>query len=83
MSCVSAGNCAGAGQYNDATSRTQAFVVVQRAGTWSAATAVPGLAALNKDHSAATAVVSCHAPAGRTTAGWYHDAHGRQQSFVN
>ena len=82
LSCASAGNCAGAGQYDDLVSRTQAFVIVQRNGTWSAAVKVPGLLALNKGDSAAAAAVSCHAPAGCTAGGFYYDGSGRQEPFV-
>jgi len=56
--------------------------MVQRNGTWSAAVNVPGLSVLNKDHSSFAAVVSCHAPAGCTAAGAYHDGSGRQETFV-
>jgi len=82
VSCVSAGNCAGAGQYNDSTSHSQAFVIVQSNGTWSGAIKVPGLLALNKGHSAAAAVVSCHAPAGCVVGGFYHDGSSRQEPYV-
>lgn len=82
VSCASAGNCAGVGQYNDSTSHSQAFVITQRGGTWSAAIKVPGLPVLNKGDSASAAVVSCRAPAGCTAGGFYHDAFGRQEIFV-
>ncbi len=82
VSCVSAGNCAAAGQYDDPTSHSQAFVIVQRNGTWSSATKVPGLAALNKGDNAGTAVVSCRAPAGCTAGGFYHDNSARTEPFV-
>ncbi|HYK32914.1 MAG TPA: hypothetical protein VEV63_13180 [Streptosporangiaceae bacterium] len=82
LSCASAGNCAGAGQYDDATSHQQAFVIVQRNGTWTAAIKVPGLLALNKDNSAVAAVVSCRAPSTCIAGGFYHDAFGRQEPFV-
>jgi hypothetical protein len=82
LSCASAGNCAGAGQYDDSTSHSQAFVIVQRNGTWGTASKVPGLGALDKDDSAATAAVSCRAPATCVAGGFYHDASGRQEPFV-
>jgi hypothetical protein len=82
LSCSAPGNCAAAGQYNDSTDHSQAFVIVQRKGTWSAAVNVPGLSALNKDDSAAAAVVSCHPPSGCSAGGFYHDASGRQEPFV-
>lgn len=87
VSCVSAGNCAGAGQYNDPTSHSQAFVIVQRNGTWSAATKVPGLLALNKGDNAEATMVSCHPPVGCTAGGSTTTtttaaAAGRQEPFV-
>lgn len=82
LSCALAGNCAGAGQYDDSTSRTQAFVIAQVGGTWGAAIKVPGLLALDKGDSAATAFVSCRAPAGCTAGGFYHDGSGRAEPFV-
>ena len=82
LSCASAGDCVGAGQYDDSSSHQQAFVIVQSNGTWSAAIKVPGLLALNKDNSAAAAVVSCRAPATCVVGGFYHDAFGRQEPFV-
>lgn len=82
LSCASAGNCAGAGQYDDSTGHQQAFVIVQRNGAWTAAIKVPGLLALNKDDSAVAAVVSCRAPATCIAGGFYHDASSRQEPFV-
>jgi hypothetical protein len=82
VSCASAGNCAGAGQYNDSTSHSQAFVIVQRNGTWSATSKVPGLATLNKGQNASAAVVSCRAPTGCSAGGLYHDPFSRQEPFV-
>lgn len=82
LSCLSPGNCAGAGQYDDSTSRGQAFLIAENNGRWGGAIKVPGLLALNKDNSADAAVVSCHAPAGCTAGGLYHDASGRQELFV-
>jgi hypothetical protein len=82
VSCVSPGNCAGAGQYNDPSGHFQAFVIGQRNGAWSAAIKVPGLATLDKDHSSAAAVVSCRAPASCTAGGFYTDGSGRQEVFV-
>ncbi|HET7014851.1 MAG TPA: hypothetical protein VFI65_13125 [Streptosporangiaceae bacterium] len=82
VSCASPGNCAAAGQYDNFASHSQAFVMTQHNGTWSAAVNVPGQSALDKDHSSFAAVVSCHAPAGCTATGAYHDASGRQETFV-
>ncbi len=66
----------------DAAQDVPSLATLNLGGFASGATSVPGLSALNKDHSAAAAVVSCHAPADCVAACWYHDNHGRQQAFV-
>ena len=81
VSCGSAGSCVAGGDYADRRSG-QGFVAVERHGRWGQATAVPGLAALNKGGGAAVNSVSC-APAGTCAAGGsYTDRHGHDQGFV-
>ena len=43
VSCVSAGNCAAGGYYEDSGGKNQGFVADERHGTWGAAIEVPGL----------------------------------------
>lgn len=46
VACGSAGNCSGVGAYTDRSGNAQAFVVVQKKGTWARARAVAGILAL-------------------------------------
>jgi hypothetical protein len=70
LSCSSAGNCGGGGDYFDAAGNMQGFVVSQAHGRWGAAQPVPGLAALNTGGNAAVGhdQVSCRS-AGNCSAG--------------
>jgi len=68
VSCASAGNCAAAGFYSDASGSLQALVVSERHGVWGRAMEVPGSGALNKGAEAGVQSVSC-APAGNCAAG--------------
>jgi hypothetical protein len=82
LSCGAAGNCSAGGFYTDSSRHWQAFVASQALGTWGTAQQVPGTAALNAGHFAATYAVSC-ASAGRCSAGgFYTDRSGHQQAFV-
>jgi hypothetical protein len=82
VSCASAGNCAAGGSYSS-SGNTQAFVVNETGGSWGTAQEVPGAAALNTGGNAYLSSVSC-APAGYCAAGGYYtDAHGHAQAFVD
>src|SRR5215469_17575964 len=48
VSCVSAGNCAAGGHYQDRSTRRHVFVVTQTNGVWGQAEEVPGSVALNQ-----------------------------------
>jgi hypothetical protein len=82
VSCASAGNCAAAGFYSDASGNEQAFVVSQRHGVWGNAIEVPGTAVLNKDGLARVSSVSCASAGNCAAAGFYSDASGNLQAFV-
>ena len=79
--CTSAGNCVVGGDYCERNGDDQGFVAVERNGTWSAATAVPGLAALNKGGDAEVSALSC-ASAGSCVAGGYYESSDGQRGFV-
>jgi hypothetical protein len=86
VSCPSAGNCAVGGYYAPPSGRPQAFVAADRRGSWSTATRVPGLAALDHGHLSAVASVSC-ASAGNCSAGGSYTSRAftggnDQQAFV-
>jgi hypothetical protein len=51
-------------------------------GTWNAAQAVPGAAALNADDLAVTSSVSCAAAEYCSAGGYYHDSSGASQAFI-
>ena len=88
VSCPATGDCAAGGYYTRATPGhgplpQEAFVVIARDGKWGKATAVPGLAALNRGGTAQVSAVSC-AAAGRCAAGgFYTDGHGHTQAFLD
>lgn len=79
VSCPAPGDCAAAGQYSpggraeggtDAPA-AEAFVAMERNGTWGKATPLRSLAAKNKGKSAGAAAVSCWAPGDCVVAGTY------------
>ena len=80
VSCASAGNCSAGGYYTGSSKASQAFVVDETGGKWSAAAEVAG--ALNKGIGAQINSVSC-ASAGNCGAGGYYTASsGHAQAFV-
>ena len=81
VSCASAGHCSAGGYYTDGSAHQQAFVVVEKHGTWGAAEEVPGTAALNTGGGAAILSVSC-ASAGNCAAGGRYESGYHVQGFV-
>ena len=81
VSCASAGNCSGAGYYDDGQAREQAFVVSQVDGVWGPASQVPGSATLNQG-SAMILSVSCASAGNCSAGGFYTDRYGHRQAFV-
>lgn len=82
MSCASPGDCTASGNTGLAGSRQRVFVVSQVRGTWRAARAIPGLAALNAGHNASAGPVSCASPGNCSAGGWYWDARHHARAFV-
>jgi hypothetical protein len=82
VSCVSAGNCAVGGSYEDRSGHQQVFVVDEQNGVWGTAIEVPGLAALNSGGSAAINSVSCGSAGSCAAGGYYTDGSGILQGFV-
>ena len=60
VSCASPGNCGADGFFTDSSGNREPFVASERAGRWSKATDVPGLAALGRD--ASIGPLACPAP---------------------
>jgi hypothetical protein len=79
MSCASAGNCGGGGDYTDAAGNFQAFVVSQVHGRWGTAQPVPGLVALNTGGDAAVGhdQLSCGSAGTCSAAGDYTAGTGQ------
>ena len=84
MSCASAGNCGGGGDYTDAAGHVQAFVVSQAHGRWGTAQPVAALAALNVGGDAAIGheQVSCGSAGNCTAAGSYTGRSHDLRAFV-
>ena len=82
ISCSSAGNCSAGGYYRDAASKTQAFVVNEKSGTWAKAEEVPGTAALNAGGEGTVNSLSCTSAGNCTAGGYYADASDHTQALV-
>jgi hypothetical protein len=81
VSCASAGNCSGGGDYADVSGHQQAFVVSEANGIWRRALQVPGLAHLDTRGFAQILSVSCASAGDCSGGGDYTDGSG-QQAFV-
>jgi hypothetical protein len=81
ISCWSDGDCAAYGTYGG-LGEEQVFEASELNGTWGAAVAVPGLAALNAEGNGQVYSASC-APGGSCgVGGSYQDSSGATQAFV-
>ncbi|HEY1917926.1 MAG TPA: hypothetical protein VGH27_20330 [Streptosporangiaceae bacterium] len=82
LSCASAGNCVTGGYYTDGSDHSQAFVAVEKGGTWGDAQEVPGTAALNTGGDASVASVSCASAGNCAVGGDYTTASSQVQPYV-
>jgi hypothetical protein len=83
VSCGSAGNCVAGGDFAPTIyGPYQAFVAVEKNGSWGKATEVPGSAALNAGGNAGVTSVSCESAGNCAAGGFYRDRSGHQQAFV-
>jgi hypothetical protein len=83
VSCAEAGECSVVGDYEAAPSAPyHAFITSKVHGTWQAATAVPGLAALDHGANANLQSVSCTSPGNCSAGGGYSAPTGIGQAFV-
>jgi hypothetical protein len=71
VSCASAGNCAVAGDYEDKSHHTQAFITGSAGGRWAVAEAIPGSVGLNKGGDASPTSVSCASVTSCAVGGFY------------
>lgn len=81
VSCKASGSCSAVGNYTDASSNQQAFVVDEEAGTWGNIQEVPGTATLNVGGVANLNDVSCSAPGDCDAVGLYADTANSVQAF--
>ena len=81
VSCPSAGNCAVAGWYRDASNQRQAFVEDEVNGTWGPFHDVGDIPQLNTGEFAEVNSVSCGSPQNCTVAGEYTTLGGTPHSF--
>ena len=82
VSCVSAGNCAVAGDYEDKSHHTQAFITGSVGGRWAVAEAIPGSIGLNKGGDAAPTSVSCASATSCAVVGGYNATPSFALGFV-
>jgi hypothetical protein len=80
VSCASPGNCAAGGSYTDGAGDTQAFLVTERSGVWSAARRVAG--GLNTGGNARVDTISCPSAGNCGAGGSYTSTARGQQAFV-
>src|SRR6185437_6584258 len=71
VSCPSAGTCGAVGSYSPSASRTRAFVISEKNGTWGKPKQVTGLAALAASHFASVDTVDCPSAGNCSAAGTY------------
>jgi len=83
VSCAEAGQCSAVGDYEAAPSAPyHAFITSEVNGTWHAATAVPGIVALDHGGNADLGSVSCTSPGNCSAGGGYSSSTGIGQAFV-
>jgi hypothetical protein len=83
VSCAEAGECSVVGAYETAPSAPgHAFIASEVHGTWHAATAVPGMVALDHGGNADLGAVSCTSPGNCSAGGGYSAPAGIRQAFV-
>jgi Bacterial Ig-like domain (group 3) len=81
--CAAPGSCAAAGFYIDGNGKHQAFVASETGFKWGKAVPVPGLADLGGSRPTDITALSCPAAGRCTIGGWYVDASGNLQAFVD
>jgi hypothetical protein len=84
LSCASAGNCVVGGSYRPSLSSThsQAYLAMQKNGSWQNAKEVPGTASLNKGGNGQLNVAFCPAAGACVAGGYYTDKAGHGQLFL-
>jgi hypothetical protein len=80
VACEPAGNCAAGGYYSSRPGQTEAFIVDERHGAWSAAHEVAGV--LNAGLFGSVNSMSCASPGNCAAGGSYTDRAGHAQAFL-
>jgi hypothetical protein len=83
VSCTAVGDCSAGGSYDDSAGHYHAFVVSQVSGTWGTAEQIPGTVGLDKDNAIQVYSVSCASAGNCSLGGYYTDASGDAQAFVD
>ena len=83
VSRTSPGDCSAGGSYDDSAGHYHAFVVSQVSGTWGTAEQVPGTLGLDKDNAITVTSVSCASAGNCSLGGYYTDASGHAQAYVD
>jgi len=81
VSCKASGSCSAVGNYTDASTHEQAFVVDESAGTWGNIQEAPGTATMNVGGGANLNDVSCSAPGDCDAVGFYANTANSVQAF--
>jgi hypothetical protein len=82
MSCVSAGNCSAAGQFQNDYHYTEIFAASERNGRWGTAKLLPGIEALNGGGYAEVTGLSCAAPGTCSAVGAAFPSSGTPNGWV-
>jgi hypothetical protein len=81
VSCTSAGNCVGVGDYIDSSGRTQAMEATATGGTFAQATEVTAPSNAGSEPSAELDGVSCPSAGNCVGVGFYRDKSGARQAM--
>ena len=82
VSCARPGDCDAGGEYTQAPSGQQGFVVSEKDGAWGRAEEIPGLAALRTGRFASVLSLSCARPGDCGAGGFYEETSFAVQGFV-
>jgi len=82
VSCTSAGNCTGTGQYTDGSGNVQAMAATETSGTWAQAVEVTAPTGAAANPEAYLASVSCSSAGNCTGTGRYTDGSGNVQAMA-
>jgi hypothetical protein len=82
ISCSSAGNCSTGGAYIDTLGNYQAYVAIEKGGTWGDSIELPGSSTLNTAGGAQVTAISCSEDSGCGAGGYYATGTQTFQALV-